>query len=551
MTDSTPANISSVNRQIYQRLKLALTLNLRRQLFIAVCDDLALQTQLAIALQAEFDRLSDRPYLKTRRTSTTPKPYPSLVSLQLNLADPDPMAQVAQWLQQHPPPLVGGRQLQIPNFQVMGIEHLTRETATIQWQFLGYLQAIEQHLSMLEASLLFWMPRPWLHSIQQSAPEFWNWHTAVFEFVGDPTPVEVAPTLDKLASVTTSIASEAEPASEDIWEILAQDLARFGENQDHPTEQTPNSAESATPKPRVPQTASQRQPNQPPKTAARPPRQPASPSRASAARVPQPPTLPVKQQTAATPIPVLQAATDSSQAEETAQEPVTQPSTLSASPQQLPQPASPPSTAIPAADAIALQQPALTEPVKTLQHIHQLHQQQAAPAELAAAYRMLGNLYRDRIEAGDGSEQNLTLAIQAYDKVIEWLNQVPETRPGVMQLSHTAASTNGYHAGTQSAALSTVNSTTRVLNQSLPGSPQLPAVADVLNDLGNLYWMLSRSMSDLQERLPKLLQSIQTYQAALAKVHPETQPTSYAMIQNNLGAAYGDLARHQDTANNL
>jgi hypothetical protein len=45
---------SGQNQTAYLRLKLALSLSLRRQIFLAVCDDLALRNRIAARLYAEL-----------------------------------------------------------------------------------------------------------------------------------------------------------------------------------------------------------------------------------------------------------------------------------------------------------------------------------------------------------------------------------------------------------------------------------------------------------------------------------------------------------------
>jgi hypothetical protein len=111
-TDTASHKVSSWNRQTYQRLKLALSLGLRRQIFVAVCDDLSLRNRLAGQLHAELGATS----AKAPRDA---QGYPKLVSLNLNLSDPNPLAQIAQWLAQNqqsrsPTP--------VPGFQFLGVE---------------------------------------------------------------------------------------------------------------------------------------------------------------------------------------------------------------------------------------------------------------------------------------------------------------------------------------------------------------------------------------------------------------------------------------------
>lgn len=175
--------VSSSNKQIYQRLKQAIDLNLRRQIFIAACDDLCLRDCLAARLQAELAASPDS-------IPRSPIDYPRFVSLELDLSDPNPWDSIAAWLTQHPPPRNGGSYSRLPGFQILGAEHLTRHSPAVQWSFLSYLRDIEANLQMCESALLLWVSRPWLSSIEQSAPEFWQWRTGVFEFEGEPTPAK-------------------------------------------------------------------------------------------------------------------------------------------------------------------------------------------------------------------------------------------------------------------------------------------------------------------------------------------------------------------------
>ncbi|BAU40378.1 tetratricopeptide repeat protein [Leptolyngbya sp. O-77] len=73
----------------------------------------------------------------------------------------------------------------------------------------------------------------------------------------------------------------------------------------------------------------------------------------------------------------------------------------------------------------------------------------------------------------------------------------------------------------------------------------------LLNDVGNLCWLLSRNSSAPDQVLPNLRQAIQSYQLALKKLDTHTQAQSYPMLHNNLGAAYADLARYEQPVENL
>jgi tetratricopeptide (TPR) repeat protein len=167
------------NRQVYQRLKLAFRLGLRRQIFIAVCDDLTRRDGIAAKLQSELSQESPRF-----------SGYPQFVTLRLeDDTDANPIAQVQQWLAQNPP-LDRRNDVRIPGFQILGVERLTRQPAPVQWAFLNHLRETPRNLSTLESSLLLWVSQPWLYSIEQSAPEFWRCCTGIFEFRGEPIAEE-------------------------------------------------------------------------------------------------------------------------------------------------------------------------------------------------------------------------------------------------------------------------------------------------------------------------------------------------------------------------
>ncbi|MDY7013547.1 MAG: tetratricopeptide repeat protein, partial [Cyanobacteriota bacterium] len=127
-----------------------------------------------------------------------------------------------------------------------------------------------------------------------------------------------------------------------------------------------------------------------------------------------------------------------------------------------------------------------------------------SPEALAAAYLELGDRYRDAIAQGNTTLEVLSTAIQAYERGLQWSDD------------------------------------------------EFSSVSNVLNDLGNFYWMRSRHWQELQPALSDLEQALQYYQEAIARLdEAESSRSQYAQIQNNLGAAYGDLARYSDSTTNL
>ncbi|MDF0552004.1 tetratricopeptide repeat protein, partial [Kamptonema sp. UHCC 0994] len=177
--------------------------------------------------------------------------------------------------------------------------------------------------------------------------------------------------------------------------------------------------------------------------------------------------------------------------------------------------------------------------LQTLQYIELLQEQECLPQTLALAYQTLGNFYRDRILAGDVSRTYLLIAIRAYEMVLEFTS------------SDAKLQGDRQEDGERKALINQLNQN---LTQLSPGSNLLSTVPDILNDLGTLYWMLSRyprSPEIASFALSDLEHSIALYQQALAQLNPKTQPQSYARLQKNLGATWGDLARFRDSAQNL
>ncbi|MDP5018517.1 MAG: tetratricopeptide repeat protein [Dolichospermum sp.] len=429
----------SLNRQVYQRLKLALSLGLRRQILFAICDDLNSRNRIAARLHSTLGYPVEKVLYQRANAGELMTPaYPRLVTLRLNVNDPNPIAQINQWLANYPPPIVGestnnpGRPLPIPAFQIVGVEMLTKEPVAVQRLFLNYLRLGEQQLfgqessRFLESSLLFWVSRPWLSAIQQSAPKFWHCRTGVFVFAGEPTP-----TVDNRGhgeGFADSHRSERENSQD-----LGFDEEKISQEIKH------------TNKPDFPGTA-------------------------NADLITQ---IPEKSPIESPQVNNNQNLPSLSHINQELQNLVK--ATLNTD------------------DNGQTQQ--------ILWEIEQLHIQQAKGEELAIAYQNLGNFYRLQIEQGQPTLENLMIAILAYQEAV----------------SHDES------------------------------SPQLP---DILNDLGTLYWMLHRIPEDKEEAKIYIQQGIDFYKLALKLITGDSQPETYARIQNNLGTAYGDLARFAEPVEN-
>ncbi len=189
---------SSLNQPIYLRLRLALSLNLRRQIFIAVCDDVQLRDRFAAKLQADLETSplnfgveeSKPKYATNGNSSMNGKAddLPNLVTLNFDLSNPNLLEQIHHWRSTNPRRIKSAFD-PITSFQIVGIERLTRQPVHLQRDFLNSLQTLAHQFATVDFNLVLWVSRPWCRSILQSVPEFWQWHTGVFEFEGDPTPV--------------------------------------------------------------------------------------------------------------------------------------------------------------------------------------------------------------------------------------------------------------------------------------------------------------------------------------------------------------------------
>ena len=187
----SPLELSPWNQHTYERIKLSLELDLRRQVFVVVCDDLVVRAHVSNRL------IRDRATLSSAGQVVSP-----VMAIALDPEAPHlhgPLTRAFCHPQSLPNSLAGRGTMtgdpllgQDPVVQLFGIEQLTRQCARLQQQFLNELNGLPQHPLPNAGALLLWIPRPWLHSIRQSAPAFWEWHTGLFEFEGDPRPLEAA-----------------------------------------------------------------------------------------------------------------------------------------------------------------------------------------------------------------------------------------------------------------------------------------------------------------------------------------------------------------------
>lgn len=542
----TPSlQISAPNQETFRRLELALSLNLRRQIWFAICDDLSLRNQLANGLHI---------HLNQGALAGLGHGYPQLVTLDLDLTDPHFTSQVSQWLLKYPP---NRYQANIPGFQLIGVERLTRQPALVQRLFLSYLQNIDRHLPTLEASLLLWVSRPWCFSIQQSAPEFWQWRTGVFEFVSELTaPSATTGSLTRpeangtLTSNPVSLFAESEkgdglkPLTHSREKLPPDPVVVLSHGKEDEPETPPHSNLVSTESPihdaslidspssDLIEGSTPIQPPEgelsqsieviknngvsspsidPPEVGAQPP--PIDDSN-DLSRIAASALLNELSRLVLATLPV--------NAQQWAKQKYgvinhrTHPESLILEDGSF-VPASPTDPTDNPLDESEM------EPILLLWQLQDDHNRTQEPTALVNGYLALGNFYRQQIEQGDVNHNTLKIAILTYEQAAHWLGQAITEEPD------------------------------EVLATLAPGF-----WSDLYNDLGNFYWMLSRCMPSLAEEAPALQKAIDSYHHALHYLRPDpTQPDhilnspSYGMIHNNLGGVYSDLARTHAPINNL
>ncbi|MBD0387355.1 MAG: tetratricopeptide repeat protein, partial [Nostoc sp. C3-bin3] len=392
VNDTAHNDNSALNRQVYHRLKLALSLSLRRQLFIAVCDNLYLRNQIAGRLHSTLAYPIGQVLSQPSNTQENSTPaYPRLVTLRLNLNDPNPIIQINQWLANYPPPIVGaskdtpGKPFPVPAFQIVGVEHLTKQPVATQRLFLHHLRLSEQYFSVqessrfLESNLLLWIPRPWLSAIKQSAPQFWRCRTGVFVFAGEPTPTtqnsgyperfSSSKSLD-LGNIEQSILDESVTPGELRTAVTE---FKFKNNSDFPAETPGNGVhkiqEASPPIADLLKAAPQQQ---------------ESPNRSSSDN---PQSLSSLSYISSELTELVIATINTNIAQDTED---------------------------------------YLQPQQILLEIEELHEKQVPVEILAEAYHRLGTLYRLRIEQGDSTLENLMVAIIAYQEAISYDETSPQ-----------------------------------------------------------------------------------------------------------------------------
>lgn len=458
--------ILGLNQEAYQQLRLAASLNLRRQLLLAVCDDVALQQQLAKQLDVDL------------QAGTEPaQAEGTVVSFYINPHHPSPLRPILDWLKAH---RLKGASRNVPLFQILGIDQLTRQSPALQNQFLLSLSRLELLLSRLDISLLLWIPRPWLHKIRRCAPSFWRLRSRLFEFAGEPA----MSALDEGAAVGTrspiegiAAASRSREtgrpaeltAAKDASETVDSPAGRSFGLTELPVYETTDLLQGLT--------------------------APLHELETEALQLPVPVVLPELHGEAADSAPVV--------------------------------------------PAIVSQHPQLAA---QWQQIQALAQQQAGPLTLAQAQLGLGQICRDLIEAGSHQPELLDFAIAAYDKALPGLSTNPRERcDGLNDLGSLYWLRSQVEAETDAIA-TWLQQSVEAYQQALQVPAEgldADSTARINSNLGTAYSLLA----GYQDPVDHFTQAVRAYHRALTVRPASTHPFEYASLQNSLGATHWQLSQ--------
>ncbi|MEL6400687.1 MAG: hypothetical protein AAFO87_00040 [Cyanobacteria bacterium J06607_6] len=520
------------NQVVYQQLQAAVQATPPHQVWMATCDDLPLQRQLAATLE---ESLQDGTEI-------------AATQLVLDTEWPDVAQQVQQWGQEMPaarPSLL----------QLLGIEQLTYRGSDAQYQFLRSLHQLLPLWQQLNCSLLIWVPRPWLKQIRREVPQLC---TTVFEFMGEPTPISAIvgqPTYQAAFSPVRRWQFLGKPAPEVPAPLPADSRSEAFSVQP-----------GSTAVPAVPRTAA---PSDAEASAAELGTSPAS---ADDDELP-PFSDDLWQQ--------LQA--DLSEFEQS--QPPHEPEQPVATTPEMDEPAAtidePAQLEPPAA-----QPPAAIDPVATSAPTTGSLPLAGVPAldDWAIAYEL-----RDRVQAGDHSPATLAAAVQAYEQQIPqltatdrtevlndlgslywlWAQQAttvenywqrllrsselyeaalsptsPHTEIEILNRIHSNSGSVYSLLAAHQEPLQYLAKAVRAFHRALQYAPVevMPEeYATLQTHLGTAYWSLSQHTQEAHH----LHRAIAAYQEALRQSHPQQQPQAYAQLQNNLGIALWSLSRHE------
>lgn len=518
------------NQETYQRLQTAVQSTPPHQLWIAICDNLPLQRQLAATLEESVQAGS------------------AIASTQLilNVAIPDMVQQIRDWAHQAVPSR--------PQFlQILGIEQLTYCGSDAQYLFLRSLHHLLPLWKQMGCSLLIWVPRPWLKQIRREVPALCQ---QVFEFIGEPTPmsaiaegpaqqaafapvrrwqflgkptpelpckssdssrsdslgvsprstaVPAIPGEDDLAAVETASTPELPTFSEDLWSQLQEDLLGLEQNHLDLVPPPPAGVSGVT---ESPATATDQE-------------------SAPLTATDEPPVQLV-------PIPAENAATTAASAAAEA-EPAIRPFTGHnewAIAFEL-------RDRVQAGDHSAATIEAAVQFYERLQpYAPNTHQRTEVLNDLGSLYW----LWAQHAQDIDSYFQRLQHSSELYEAALSPVS--PGTDAGVLNRIHSNLGSVYSLLAAQQEPVQHLNKAVRAFHHALQYAPveAMPEEYAMLQThLGTAYWSLAQHTQEATH----LHRAIAAYQEALKQSQPQQAPSAYAQLQNNLGIALWSLSRHE------
>jgi tetratricopeptide (TPR) repeat protein len=476
------------NQETYQRLQSAVQSTPPYQVWIATCDDLPLQRQLAATLEESL-----RGEMAIAATQ-----------LILDVDTPDLVQQIRHWAHRAVPTRPG-------LLQVLGIEQLTYRGSDAQYQFLRSLHHLPALWKQLGCSLLIWVPRPWLRQIRREVPSLCR---VVFEFMGEPTPI---------SAIVDQQTYQAAFSPVRKWQFLGKPAPEVPSPQASETRhETLSVRPGTTPVPAIP----------------------GDEELASPDTVPQEPDLPPFSEDlwdqlqadltnfeSPDAAPLATSPADQRDSQPLLEETVDASETLAT-----------PSSRDPFGD----EDPAVFLPF-TQQDLTETYSSEALDPDAddwAIAYEL-----RDRVQSGDYSPATLEAAVQQYERLQPHLPTTPQRTEVLNDLGslYWLWAQQARDMATYGQRLTQSSELYEAALSPVSGGTDATVLNRIHSNLGSVYSLLAAQ----QEPVPYLGKAVRAFHRALQYAPVETMPQDYATLQTHLGTAYWSLAQHTQEAAHL
>jgi tetratricopeptide (TPR) repeat protein len=488
------------NQTIYQQLQRAVQSTPPFQVWIATCDDLPLQRQLAATLEESLQGQAD-----TR--------------LILNCETPDITQQIRDWTHQ-------ATHDRSALLQVLGIEQLTYQGSDAQYQFLRSLHTLPALWKHLGCSLLIWTPRPWLRQIRREVPGLCRY---VFEFMGEPTPI---------SAIGDTLAYQATFSPVRRWQFLGKPAPEVPpQSVAHDHHSTLSVASGSTAVPAVPGETDVGL-DSPLEAAPQAPDLPEDLWQQLEDDLTDLESLAVTPPIESSALPLADLSTDPEIQRPTDNRGVAKESGGIVD-----------ATTIATDDERPIDD--VTSPVKAACPLERTAGETVAEPTQQTSLEawVIAHQWRDRVQSGDHSPATLETAIRHYEQ----LQPEQATTPHRTEVLNDLGSLYWLWAQ-HSSDIDTYGQRltySSALYEAAMSPVSIGTSAEVLNrihsNLGSVYSLLATQ----QEPIPYLSKAVRAFHRALQYAPVEEQPETYATLQTHLGTAYWSLAQHTQEAAHL